>query len=206
MPHIFGTAQIDLFESVDLTPIQLKMLAVEPRQLSALTDQICDVADIQYGVRRIKIPYSQTELVLRFIDRSRQYLHAAAAVLTGGYDPRGAAQSALLATELALKSAGAAVGISEGALKHEFGHDREKLARAIGNAWPGLDTDRILRVLATQPNFIGNRYAAAEPDRLEIGHLAMGAQFVVAEIFRQLSGWSIRRDALPHPIPRTYPA
>lgn len=167
-------------------------------------DQFCDVTDIQYGAPELKAPFSAMELICRFIGLARLHLHAAAAILTGGYDHRGAVQSALLATELSLKSGAAAQNLSEKAIKDQFGHDLDELAVFVGNVWPAFDADRVRRVISRQPKYVPNRYSANQPKRLEAGHTVMGAQFVVAEVMRQMSTRNMRGD-LSTPFVRRYP-
>ena len=112
VPYVYGEVEFNPFNFVELTPVQLRIIQTEPEEINKFLDQFADVADVQYGVEQIKKPYVAMELVVRFIDLSRLHLHAAAAVLTGGYDGRGAVQGALLATELALKAGAAAHGLS----------------------------------------------------------------------------------------------
>lgn len=205
VPHGYGKVMIRPFEFVDLTPVQLRIIQTEPDQIAAFLDQFIDVADIQYGIPELKKEFGAIELVERYIDRARLHLHGAAAVLTGGYDPRGAVQSALLATELSLKSACATGGMTGEEMRDKFGHKRGTLAAAVGTLWPSFDVDRVRRVIAAQPEFVANRYNPGQPDRRTIGHVVMGAQFVVAEVVRQLADVNWRRFFTTH-TSRHYPA
>jgi hypothetical protein len=173
--------------------------------MAVFLDQFCDVSDIQYGFRELKPPFAAMEPVTRFIDRARLHLHAAAAILTGGYDYRGAVQSALLATELSLKSPALAQGLTEDEIKKRFGHNYKALADFIFEAYPAIDVDRVRRVLDKQPGYVANRYDHGQPRRIEVGHIVMGAQYVVAEIIRLLSDRNLRADFQP-PLARHYPA
>lgn len=205
VPHVFGTVSINPFECIDLTPIQLRIIQSEPEEMQVLIDQFSDVADVQYGTQEIKSPFANIELVVRFIGLARLHLHSASAVLTGGYDFRGAVQSSLLATELALKAGAAANGMSEDQIKEKFGHNVGSVARLVATHWPSFDLDRVTRVIATQPKYVLNRYAASQPERRDVGHLVMGAQYIVSEIARQLSDRDFRKDIHP-PFTRRYPA
>jgi hypothetical protein len=49
-------------------------------------DQFADVWDIQYCGHGLKLQYREIELVKRYIGLARLHLHAAAAIVTGGYD------------------------------------------------------------------------------------------------------------------------
>lgn len=205
MPIIYGHVHINPFEYVELTPVQLRIIQTEPAEMQTFIDQFCDVADIQYGSSELNAPYSTMELACRFIELARLHLHGAAAILTGGYDPRGAVQNALLASELALKGGAAAQNLDERALRDRFGHDADDLAQFVGSAWPSFDGDRVRRVISRQPKYVQNRYSANQPSRLEVGHIAMGAQFVVAEVVRQISNRNLRGD-LNAALERKYPA
>jgi hypothetical protein len=204
VPMIFGQVGINPFEFVELTPIQLRIIQAEPDQMEIYLDQFFDVADVQYGTQEIKKPFATMELVVRFIGLSRLHLHSASAVLTGGYDHRGAVQAALLATELSLKAGAAAQGLSEQDIKDKFGHKNSNIADFVEADWPSFDLARVKRVLATQPPYVLNRYSAAQPDRREVGHLVMGAQYIVSEVVRLLSDRDFRSDAKT-PAIRRYP-
>lgn len=204
VPLVFGQVRINPFDHVELTPVQLRIIQSEPEEMETFLDQFCDVTDIQYGASELKAPFSAMELICRFIGLARLHLHAAAAILTGGYDHRGAVQSALLATELSLKSGAAAQNLSEKAIKDQFGHDLDELAVFVGNVWPAFDADRVRRVISRQPKYVPNRYSANQPKRLEAGHTVMGAQYVVAEVMRQMSTRNMRGD-LSTPFVRRYP-
>jgi hypothetical protein len=167
-------------------------------------DQLCDVADIDYGTSELNVPFAKAELVTRLIGLARLHLHAAAAILTGGYDSRGAVQSALLATELSLKAGAAAQSLSEPELKQRFGHNLTALVDFVGGAWVAFDADRVRRVIARQPQYVPNRYAPIQPERREVGHVVMGAQYIVAEVVRQMSDRNLR-SGMNQPLIRTYP-
>jgi hypothetical protein len=205
VPVIFGQVSINPFEFVELTPIQLRIIQTEPDQMDTYLDQFYDVADVQYGTQELKRPFAKTELVVRFIGLSRLHLHSASAVLTGSYDPRGAVQAAMLATELALKAGAAAQGLSEQDIKDRFGHRNSDTADFIGAGWSSFDLARVKRVLAMQPPYVLNRYSATQPDRREVGHLVMGAQYILSEVVRPMSDRDFRSGAKPHVV-RRYPA
>lgn len=205
VPHIFGQVNINPFEFVDLTPVQLRIIQTEPDQMGIYLDQFSDVADVQYGSAELRPPFSDGELVKRFVGLARLHLHSASAVLTGGYDFRGAVQSALLATELALKAAAASIGLDEDQIRRKFGHSAEDIVDFVAPRWSGFDADRVRRVVQAQPKYVVNRYASEQPGRRDVGHLVMGAQYIVAEVVRQMSDRDFRREMRP-PMSRTYPA
>lgn len=204
VPIVYGRASFNPFNFVELTDVQKRIINTEPDQIGVFVDQFIDVSDTHYGLSEVRQPYAQTELLTRFLGLSRLHLHAASAVLTGGYDFRGAVQSALLATELALKAGGAAHGLTEKKLKDDFGHRTDRLIAFLSERWPSLDADRISRTILLHPPYAPSRYSADEPDRTNVGHLVMGVQFIVSEIVRQVSRRSFRSSITPvHP--RCYP-
>ncbi|MCG2642434.1 MULTISPECIES: hypothetical protein [Bradyrhizobium] len=204
VPHIYGRAAIVPMEHVELTDIQKRILANEPDTFDAYHDQFADLFDLEYGIRELRAPYAQIELVERFLNLSRLHLHGAAAVLTGGYDFRGAVQSALLATELALKALAAATGLDEDDIKDEYGHRIDRLINYLESKWPAFDAARARRVTEAQPRYVGNRYAKDQPKRVEVGHTVMGAQYLAGEVTRQLSDRDFKKG-VGEPWPRKYP-
>jgi hypothetical protein len=205
IPHVYGAVAIDPFNYVDLTDVQKRMMASEPEEVERFLNQFSDVIDLEYGSSELKPCYAKIELAARFADLSRLHLHAAAAIVTGGYDYRGAVQNVLLATELSLKSAAAAQGLQEEEIKNRFGHDLRKLVGFIETAFSKFDSERVSRVVGQQPKYVLNRYSSAQPNRIEVGHIVMGAQFVAAEVVRQLSERDFR-SALNPAVSRRYPA
>lgn len=204
-PDVYGVMRIEPFKHVDLTPVQLRIIQTEPEEIAVFLDQFCDVSDIHLGTRELKPAFATMEPVTRYIDRARLHLHGAAAILTGGYDNRGAVQSALLAVELSLKSAALTQRLTEAEIKKQFGHNYKALVDFISKAYPAIDVNIVRRVLDKQPQYVANRYDHGQPTRTEIGHIVMGAQYVVAEITRLLSDRNSRANFEP-PLVRHYPA
>lgn len=207
LPRVYGTMAIKPIDSVDLTPLQQRAVMLDPALHDMLVDQVIDVGDADSGFETLTHPKAREPLVMKLLSLSRFHLHATAAILTGGYDYRGAVQSAILSSELVLKAGAAIAGATEADLKDpgKFGHNRVNALNKAAEALPGLDRDRIARVIAAQPNYVKNRYSDAQPSRIETGHLAMGAQFIAAEVIRQISSQNFR-GSLTRLVPRTYPA
>lgn len=203
VPMVFGVVQLNPFHFVELTPAQMNVIQSEPDQMNIYIDQFFDVLDIQFGIMELREPFASMELVVRFLGLSRLHLHSAAAVLTGGYDHRGAIQAALLASELGLKAGIASLGLSEQEIKKKFGHGNAAAAAFVGASWSNFDLERVQRVLAKQPHYVPNRYAAVQPARREVGELVMGAQYLVAEVIRQMSDRNSRGEPPIHA--RSYP-
>ncbi|WP_174019796.1 hypothetical protein G6L89_000460 [Agrobacterium fabrum] len=205
VPHVYGQVRLNPFDFVELTQIQKRIINTEEDQIAIFIDQFSDVSDIQYGISELRKPYSEIELAGRFLGLSRLHLHSASAVLTGGYDFRGAVQASLLATELALKAGAAGNGLSEREIKDTFGHNNVKVASFLNEKWPSFDEARVMRALKNQPQYVPNRYAAEQPDRREVGHLVMSSQYIVSEVVRQMSDRNFRSNMTPI-LDRSYPA
>ncbi|MCM2294422.1 hypothetical protein NAC44_19020 [Allorhizobium sp. BGMRC 0089] len=142
VPYVNGEKAVNPFEWVELTPVQLMIIKTEQEEVQTFFDQFLDIADVQYGTEELKEPFVNNELVVRFIGLSRLHLHSASAVLTGGYDYRGAVQSSLLATELVLKSGAAALGLNEAQIKAQFSHNNTKIADYVWERWKTFDGAR----------------------------------------------------------------
>ncbi|WP_155931538.1 hypothetical protein [Methylopila sp. 73B] len=207
VPHMYGEQAFDPLDAVDFTDLQRMVVQSSLSQAERCIDQVLDVLDIQYGSHIIKNPYKGIELVDRYIDYSRLHLHAAAAILTGGYDGRGAVQSALLSTELALKAAGAALGLTDDQLRErkQFGHDTLKLCNFIAGKIHTFDVERVKAVVDRQPKYVLNRYEASQPSPQVTGHVVMGAQYILSEVVRSLCEWDIRSQGVVK-FSRKYPA
>ncbi len=205
VPHGYGQVRIAPIEHVELTAVQKAILSHDAIAFDAYHDQFADLFDLEYGIREMRSTYASIELVGRFLNLARLHLHSAAAILTGGFDYRGAVQSALLSTELALKGLVAATGLNEYEIKEKYGHRINVLVDVIGASWPTFDAPRVRRVIAAQPKYVPNRYSKTQPERVAVGHIVMGAQYICAEVTRQLSDRNFRQDG-GHPWVRQYPA
>lgn len=130
IPHVYGMANLDPLQHVELTPAQCLIIQRDLGEWGVFINQFIDVADVEFGSHTLAPQFQAQELVVRFLGLSRLHLHAAAAILTGGHDARGAVQSALLATELALKAGAATLGLDESTIKDQFGHRLPALVSA----------------------------------------------------------------------------
>ncbi len=205
IPVIFGTVNLDPLEHLDLSDFQKDWLKHTPAEYARLGDQFIDLMDFGYGVMEMGHSRDIGDQAKSLLGLARFHFQAAAATITGAYDLGGAIQSALLGTELALKAGLAANGVPEDRLKLEYGHNFWKAAKALGEVEAGFDSERVLRVLDTFPAYVPNRYAGEQPGRIEAGHIVMGAQYVAAEVTRQLTDRNLRADG-GMTEPRRYPA
>jgi len=124
---------------------------------------------------------------------SREYLtlasfqmQSAAATLVGAFDTRGAIQSAIIGTELALKAALIGAGYNDEQLK-KLGHDIDKIVDKVAVAYPGFNHEAVRKRIEVLPHFVHNRYSPQQPDRVTTGAIVMAAQFACGEVARILT-------------------
>ncbi len=129
----YGQVNLDPLSMLDISEAQRDWLASRPKDMSLIIDQFIDLIDFGFGINELGKARNVNDDCRNFLSLVHFQLQAAAATLTGAYDRRGSVQSALLATELALKGGLAANGITKKILKEEFGHYLKKLAEAFFN-------------------------------------------------------------------------
>lgn len=203
VPMIFGSVGIDPTTLTDLSPNQVQWLMSRPTDFAAFVDQFIDLFDFGYGLMEIgadrPVPVEARDL----LGLAHFQLQAAAAVVSGAFDLRGAVQSALIGCELALKGGLAAAGGDEKA-RRKLGHDLPGLARWLGALEPGFEARRAVPALEALPAFVENRYATAQPDRRETGRILMTGQYIAGEVMRSLSPRNLRASLSPVTV-RSWP-
>lgn len=203
VPLIFGSPSIDFFQMVDLSDYQKIWLGQSDIDVARLTDQAADLLDFGYGWMEFGHGRSIDERGTSLIFRAHTQLEAAAATATGAYDYRGTIQSALLGAELSIKAGLAAHGVSDDELK-ALGHNQIKSAKNLAELESDFDLDRVIRVVSLFPDYVKSRYAGESPDRMQTGHILMGAQYIASEVTRLFSDRNIRKDNTSLPD-RSYP-
>ncbi|WP_419320254.1 hypothetical protein ACN2C7_05165 [Caulobacter sp. ErkDOM-E] len=203
VPLIFGQVGIDPLKMTDLTPDQAHWLMTRPVDRAAFIDQFIDVFDFGYGLMELGRDRPVTSECRNMLGLAHFQLQAAAAVVTGAFDRRGAVQSALIACELALKGGLAAASVDEG-VRRNLGHDLTALARLLGECEPGFEAARAVPAVQALPAYVHNRYASEQPDRRQTGRILMTAQYIAAEVMRSLSSRNFRADMQSMPA-RTWP-
>lgn len=203
VPIAFGHAAIDPFTLTDLSSNQLGWLGTRKYDLHMFLDQFMDIFDFGGGIGNYANYKTPPKEALEFFWLAAFQLQGAAASLSVAFDSRGAVQSALIGTELALKGGLAAAGEDKATIR-KHGHDLTSAAKAFGSKQSNFDLDRALRAISRMPPYVENRYSPDQPSRIETGHIVMGAQYVAGEVMRQIAGYSIR-SANPQPTERVYP-
>lgn len=203
IPIIFGRASITPLNQVEMTSSQRHILSQDSEQFRVFMDVFIDLLDFHYGIAELRQPASSNELVVRYLSASRQHLHAASSILIQAVEKQGAIQPALLASELALKAGAAANLYSDEKLKG-FGHKLHHIASALGSCWPKLDESRIQQVISRMPSYVGDRYSGVELSDRDLGNCVLGAQYICAEVTRQMSDRSFR-SSFPEFAKRHFP-
>jgi hypothetical protein len=190
IPIMFGTVAIDPFNLTDLTENQLNWLASRETDLNRFIAQFADVFDFAggaYGLADYQVPPREAHELFYLAGFQ---LQAAAAALCAAYDVRGAIQSSLIGTELALKGGLLAAGANQADLK-AIGHNRSKAADEFAKAYSSFNVDQVHAAMRVMPPYVENRYSAAQPNRFETGEIAMSAQFIAGEMMRAVAGISM---------------
>lgn len=205
VPVIFGSPWVDFWELLDLSEDQKRWMAKDDETVARFQDQAMDLLDFGYGFMEFGHTRKVTNQSKELIYRAHVQLEAAAATATSAYDYRGTLQSALLGTELALKAGLLCNGYSDKDLRQKIGHNLSKAATLLGACEEAFDADRVIRTVETFPDFAQSRYGRTQPDRREMGHILMKAQFVASEVTRTFTDRNIRASEIS-PRPRSYPS
>jgi hypothetical protein len=203
IPFGYGQMSVDPFQLTDLSEPQLRWLASRPQDLAAFHDQFIDIFDFAGTLGRLGDYKMPPKEALELFQLASFQLQAAAAALSVAFDFRGAIQSCLIGAELSLKAGLAAQGVPEKVWR-KHGHDLASAANAFSNGCQAFDLDRVLRTVQRLPQYVENRYSPEQPDRVAVGHIVMGAQYIAGEVARQIGEFSIR-SALNPPAQRVYP-
>lgn len=205
VPVVLGSPNVDFVTLLDLSDDQKRWMSTDAEAMARFEDQAFDLFDFGYGCMEFGHTHPVTDRSKELIYRAHVQLEAAAATATGAYDYRGTLQSALLGTELALKAGLACNGYSDDNLRLKIGHDVVKAAKALGECEANFDADRVTNAVRTFPSFAQSRYGGPQPDRREMGHILMKAQFIASEVTRTFTDRNLRAGQPGEPT-RTYPS
>lgn len=205
VPMIYGSPWVDFWMLLDLSEDQKRWMATDEEAMARFEDQAIDLFDFGYGFMEFGRTREVTDQSKGLIYRAHVQLEAAAATATGAYDYRGTLQNALLGAELALKAGLSCVGYNDSDLRLKIGHDLLKAASALGACETAFDADRVIRAVRTFPNLVQSRYGGPQPDRREMGHILMKAQFIASEVTRTFTDRN-KRAAEIGSKPRSFPS
>lgn len=191
VPLILGSVRIDPFEYNDLSPRQREWLVSEPEQVEAYVSTFCDIFDFSASLYSFDGYERPPDGATHLLSLAAFQLQGAGATLCAGFDERGAIQGSLVGAELALKAALAGNGANDANLKG-YGHDLQRLAKAVGNVYSEFDLTSVTARIRPLPKLVDNRYSAQQPNRMETAHIVMTCQYIAGAVARALTGGSLR--------------
>ena len=141
VPIIFGRVGIKPHEMTDLSDMQVRWLYSIEHDRRMFLDQFSDIFDFAGGTSNLGKYKAPPKDSAGIFGLAAFQLQAAAAALSAAFDFRGAVQSALVGTELALKAGLAAAGVGERTRKR-YRHNLPSMTQALQAAKPALDAAR----------------------------------------------------------------
>ena len=191
VPLFFGSVKIRPFEHNDLSPRQREWLASDPEQVEAYVSTFCDIFDFSACLYSYSDYDRPPDGAMRLLGLAAFQLQGAAATLCAAFDERGAIQSSLVGAELALKAALAGNGADDAKLKR-YGHDLQRLAKAVGTVYSEFDLTLVTTRIRRLPELVDNRYSTQQPSRMETGDIVMACQSIAGAVARTLTGGSLQ--------------
>ncbi len=194
VPIVFGQVRVRPFEWCDLNEMQVQWLQSNAFHVKAYLATFADIFDFCAGIHPFEGYAPPNDAAKRWFDLASFQLQGASAILCAHLDGRGATQSALLGSELALKAPLAANGVAETELK-KLGHDLKGLADEVAARYSDFDLPAVQQRVALLPPYVANRYAPVQPSLFEAGEIVVAAQFVAAEAMRAVTGGRVQAKA-----------
>ena len=191
VPLILGAVQIHPFEHNDLSPRQKEWLASDPEQVEAYVSTFCDIFDFSACLYSFDGYERPPDGAMHLLSLAAFQLQGAGATLCAAFDERGAIQSSLVGAELALKAALAGNGANDENLKG-YGHNLQRLAKAVGNVYSEFDLTSVTARIHLLPKLVDNRYSTQQPSRMETGDIVMACQHIAGAVARALTGGSFQ--------------
>jgi len=192
IPLMYGTVGIDPFNFCDLNDMQKRWLATRKSDYNAYINTFADIYDFAGGIGNLadyQIPPIES---MPLLGLAAFHIQSSAATLCNAFDTRGCVQSAILASELALKAALKGAGRSENELKNH-GHNLERLTDATAEAYSEFDAESVSSYIGMMPHYVENRYSSSQPTRYEAGSIVMASQHIAGATMRALTGGDFKR-------------
>ncbi|KAM3114245.1 hypothetical protein [Phormidesmis sp. 146-33] len=199
IPLVYGSPTINPVDLlVDVPDVPKRWLFDNKQSGLTFFDQVIDLIDFVYGLDDLEKTGKLPDKTVEWWYLAKQQLEAAAATVLGSFNKYAVIQNCCISTELLLKGALLANGISEDTLKNEkkgYGHKLENLVNRTGELLPNVNTETLLFVVQQLPNYVKSRYEAMQVSRLDLGRFLMNTQFVSGEILRQFSKRDLRSNS-----------
>ncbi|MEZ5938373.1 MAG: hypothetical protein R3C52_09140 [Hyphomonadaceae bacterium] len=191
IPISYGAVMIDPFKLTDFSDDQLRWIGTRQEDVENYIDQFAHVFDFAGGAYGLGGYAPPPKPALDMFRLAGFQFQAAAATLSAAFDARGAIQSSLIGTELALKAGLLASGSTEAQIK-SHSHNLKSAATELATRYASFDLASVLATVDAFPAYVANRYSSEQPDHFESGEIAMGAQFVAGEVMRSVTGGDFR--------------
>lgn len=204
IPLVIGNHPFQPIDYVLLPEIQKNRLLKDQKSFKIVMDQFSDVFDMDDRYTPLKENIRTNDILKVYLKNARENMRSASISVANHTGYQGVVQSSLLATELTLKASAIAIGESETVLKNDYGHNLVKLIDKFNTDYPQADAARMRKVVNNWPNYVGSRYKSSGQSKIEDIHVLVGAQFVVAEVARQLTASNFR-DLCSTTWTRQYP-
>lgn len=191
-PIAYGTCRLNVRDCIEISDEQWSRLKCFPDEHDEFMFQVCDVFDIGaslgcYDDFSMPDGYAGDLFCL-----SCQYMEAAVAAATGNFRLKGAAQSAIMAAELSIKSAAVVVSdLNETQLQKEIGHKISNAKKFIC-ADPRYDWPALAAQIKNIPELVRNRYDPQSFSRTEARKVIISAQRIIALNAASYSGATSR--------------
>lgn len=191
VPVVYGHVKVNPFDHTDATEWQLRRIYRVSHEFDECFKQVCDVWDVGTQLAPLDGKKKLLGRVSELFDLSAFHLTAAVCTLSQRSANRGAAQSALISSELAIKALHLENGRSEDWIKKNIGHD---LNRGLDDLTVklGIDAPSVKNVIQRLPSMVGERYGDVEVPALKMNELVLLAQSVLAAVARALCGFGYR--------------
>lgn len=169
----------------------------------AFFDQFIDLMDFTYGLDDLEKIGNLPKETVEYWYLAKQQLEAAAAtLLLGSFSNYAIIQNCCISTELMLKGALMAKGVTKNDLSSEkkgYGHNLVNLVNQSANLLHSLNKEILLFIVQNFPHYSNSRYDSKEFLRTDLGFFLMNAQFISGEILRQFSTRNFRLDFIAMP-------
>lgn len=198
IPLRYGSHAINPVDLLDAPEIPKQWLFDNKETGLAFFDQFIDLMDFANGLDDLEKEGKLPNDTVDYWYLAKQQMEAAAAtLLLGSFSNYAIVQNCCISTELILKGALIAKGISKNDLassRKGYGHNLVNLVNETAILLPSLDKETLLFVVQQFPDYVQSRYDAKEFLRSDLGTFLMNVQFISGEVLRQFSTRNARSE------------
>lgn len=191
VPIVLGRVNVQPFDHTDATEWQLRRIYRVREEFEVCFGQVCDVWDIGTQLAPLDDKERLAGRMAELFNLASFHLTAAVSTVSQRSANRGAAQSALIATELAIKSMHLKNGRTEDWIRKQVSHDLSKDLPEIQTMLGG-DYALVLDAVKRLPPLVAERYGNVELEALKIAELVIVSQQILGAIARSFCGYGYR--------------